>query len=81
MESLLRITSENNSSGPRGLILSPTRELAIQTYRFLRKLSKHTSLFSLTLIGGENLNDQFSDLSSKNCDIIVATPGFYKYIL
>ena len=87
VESLYKLKNESSSeseqSGPKGLILSPTRELALQTYRFLRKLSKHTGLRSITLTGGENLNDQFSDLtnSSSSFDIIVATPGRLVHLL
>eukprot|EP00767_Chilomastix_cuspidata_P007052 gnl/Chilomastix_cuspidata/760.p1 GENE.gnl/Chilomastix_cuspidata/760~~gnl/Chilomastix_cuspidata/760.p1 ORF type:complete len:820 (+),score=138.79 gnl/Chilomastix_cuspidata/760:33-2492(+) len=60
--------------GARALILSPTRELAIQTGSFIRKLSKFTDLRTCLLVGGESMEDQFEALAA-NPDIIVATPG------
>ncbi|KAL7065958.1 DEAD/DEAH box helicase family protein [Cryptosporidium serpentis] len=60
--------------GIRGLILSPTRELALQIYRVIRKFSIKTDIRICTLTGGSSLDRQFESLSS-NPDIVVATPG------
>jgi len=60
--------------GVRGLVLSPTRELSLQTLRVLKKLSHFTELRSVGIHGGEGMENQFDLLSSKP-DIIVATPG------
>jgi ATP-dependent RNA helicase DDX54/DBP10 len=60
--------------GARGIILTPTRELAMQTLKFARELGCFTNLRVCLLIGGESLDDQFAALAA-NPDIIVATPG------
>mmetsp|Transcript_45797 Transcript_45797/g.115299 ORF Transcript_45797/g.115299 Transcript_45797/m.115299 type:complete len:903 (+) Transcript_45797:85-2793(+) len=60
--------------GARGLILSPTRELAIQTLKFIRQLCHFCDLRSVLIVGGEKMDSQFEDLA-RNPDIIVATPG------
>ena len=44
--------------GVRAIVMSPTRELALQTADFVRALSKFTDLRSCLLIGGDNLEDQ-----------------------
>ncbi|KAH8742025.1 hypothetical protein FG386_003527 [Cryptosporidium ryanae] len=67
--------------GIRGLILSPTRELALQTYRVVRKLSCKTDLIVCAITGGSSLDRQFESLSG-NPDIVVATPGrLYHHII
>ena len=57
------------------LILSPTRELAQQTYEELKKLTDDENpLKTVLIIGGDNIHKQFADLRSKP-RVIVATPG------
>lgn len=56
----------------RALILSPTRELSMQTLRVMQRLTK--SLRCVGIHGGEGMEKQF-DLLSSNPNIIVATPG------
>ena len=65
---------------PRALILSPTRELAVQTFRFIRSLGKFTGLSSALLVGGESLRAQFAALDA-NPAIVVATPGRLAHLL
>lgn len=48
--------------GVRGLVLSPTRELAIQTLKFCKMLGKHTDLRFTTILGGDSMDQQFSDM-------------------
>jgi ATP-dependent RNA helicase RhlE len=60
--------------GVRGLILSPTREIALQTKAFLDLFGKHHELNTACVIGGVKMKPQFDALRS-NPDIIVATPG------
>ncbi|XP_049870083.1 ATP-dependent RNA helicase DDX54 [Pectinophora gossypiella] len=64
----------------RGLILSPTRELALQTLRFVRELGKFTGLSSAAILGGESIEQQFSVMSGTAPDIVVATPGRFLHI-
>ena len=56
------------------MILSPTRELALQTLKFTKDLKKHTDLRSAVILGGDSMDQQFADLHG-NPDIVIATPG------
>ena len=58
----------------RSLILSPTRELAIQLAKNLRAFSAHTGLTTLLVHGGTEYEDQILTLR-EGVDILVATPG------
>lgn len=59
----------------RALILSPTRELAIQLYKNIKLFSKHTQLTSLLIHGGVGFEKQVDQLEESGIDILVATPG------
>jgi len=61
-------------SGTRGLILSPTREITLQTKAFLDYFGASHRLRTVSLIGGLNIKHQMDELAKKPC-IIVATPG------
>ncbi|MCU1244892.1 MAG: hypothetical protein JWN02_802, partial [Acidobacteria bacterium] len=63
-----------HGQGVRGLILSPTREIALQTKAFLDLFGARHELSTACLIGGVKMNPQISDLREMP-DIIVATPG------
>ncbi|XVE55234.1 hypothetical protein DITRI_Ditri03aG0143000 [Diplodiscus trichospermus] len=60
--------------GVRALILSPTRDLALQTLKFTKELGKFTDLRISLLVGGDRMESQFEELAH-NPDIIIATPG------
>ncbi|RLV60420.1 DEAD/DEAH box helicase [Parashewanella curva] len=59
---------------PRVLILLPTRELAQQVYSQLRLLVANTRYKAVSILGGENFNDQAKALA-KDPHFIVGTPG------
>src|SRR5690606_34670439 len=59
---------------PRALILSPTRELAMQIEENIRQLAAYTDLRTVVLYGGLGPKTQKEALE-KGVDIIVATPG------
>ncbi|KAI8360852.1 P-loop containing nucleoside triphosphate hydrolase protein [Choanephora cucurbitarum] len=61
--------------GPIGLILAPTRELAIQIYQESRKFAKAYGLKVAAVYGGASKLEQFKDLRSGTVEILVATPG------
>ncbi len=63
-----------HGEGLRGLILCPTREIALQTKAFLDLFGKHHNLSTACLIGGVAMGPQISALKKKP-DIVVATPG------
>lgn len=65
--------------GSRALILSPSRELAIQTLKVVKELSKGTDLKCVLLVGGDSLEEQFGFMSG-NPDIIIATPGRFLHL-
>ncbi|MPX91297.1 MULTISPECIES: ATP-dependent RNA helicase SrmB [Salinivibrio] len=61
--------------GPgRVLVLTPTRELAIQVADEARALAKNTSLKIFTITGGISYQEHAEQLG-KTQDIVVATPG------
>jgi len=59
---------------PRGLVLVPTRELAMQVAEAIHKYSKRTSLVVVPLYGGAPMDQQVRALR-RGADIVVATPG------
>lgn len=59
---------------PRALILSPTRELAMQIDASIKEYSTYLDLRTVLLYGGLGPKTQKEQLA-KGCDIIVATPG------
>lgn len=67
-----RIVQSNNKS--MGLIIVPTRELALQVHDSLRKISAPVGLRMSVLIGGENIQKQLRSLQLQP-HIIIATPG------
>ena len=58
----------------RSLILSPTRELAIQLASTIKAFAAHTQLTTLLVHGGTEYESQILTLR-KGIDILVATPG------
>ena len=60
--------------GTRGLILSPTREIALQTKAFLDSFCRDHKLQTVAVIGGVKMGPQI-DAFRRNADILVATPG------
>lgn len=58
----------------RALILSPTRELAMQIEENIRKYSVYTDLRTVVVYGGIGPKTQIEQIN-KGVDIIVATPG------
>ena len=63
-----------HGQGLRGLILSPTREIALQTKAFLDLFGGDHHLSTVCLIGGVKMGPQIHGLRRRP-DIVVATPG------
>ncbi|GJJ14735.1 hypothetical protein Clacol_009002 [Clathrus columnatus] len=59
--------------GLGALIISPTRELAMQIFEVLRRIGGYHSFSAGLVIGGKSLKDESDRLSRMN--ILVATPG------
>ena len=68
------------SDGPSCLIISPTRDLAIQIEEEFIKLTNNMNLRSACLIGGKSIDEQFSSLSS-GVDLVVGAPGRIKDLI
>lgn len=64
--------------GARALVLSPSRELALQTLKVVKAFSKGTDLKCVLLVGGDSLEEQFG--SMLNPDIVIATPGRFLHV-
>ncbi len=75
---LHRISQKQNGhrSRPclRGLIITPTRELAVQIEQSIRTYGYYLKLRSLAVYGGVNIKNQIKALRN-GVDIVAATPG------
>jgi len=73
---MLQHFAENPAAhgGVRGLILTPTRELAQQVERSVKRYGSRLSVEPLVIYGGTSIGAQIEDLRF-GCDVIVATPG------
>ncbi|CBI19932.3 putative DEAD-box ATP-dependent RNA helicase 29 [Vitis vinifera] len=71
---LERLKQHVPQTGVRALILSPTRDLALQTLKFTKELARYTDVRISLLVGGDSMESQFEELA-QNPDIIIATPG------
>ena len=73
--SLTRLLSgERPGNRPRMVILTPTRELAVQVALEAERLAAHTDLRVATIYGGVSMSQQTDDLR-RGVDVVVATPG------
>ena len=75
---ILQLLSENKVYDKkrkiRSLIVTPTRELAIQIGECFNAYGRHTGLTNTVIFGGVNQNPQTSALI-RGVDIVIATPG------
>jgi len=71
---LVENLSRADSRWVRGLILVPTRELAVQVAEELRPLARCRSLDLAPVYGGAPMEAQIKEIKS-GLDVIVATPG------
>ncbi|MFA5258875.1 MAG: DEAD/DEAH box helicase [Candidatus Pacearchaeota archaeon] len=59
--------------GIQALVLTPTRELAEQIAKALKRFAKHDPLNIVPVYGGVSINPQIEDMES--AEVIVGTPG------
>lgn len=59
---------------PQALILTPTRELAIQVTEEIRRLGRHTPARALPVYGGQPIGRQIKAIK-QGTDILIGTPG------
>ena len=76
LPALQRILRRSNKSGngPRVLVLTPTRELAMQVNQNIRQLSRFSKVSTGSIIGGMAYGPQLRLLRGR-LDLLVATPG------
>jgi len=74
-----RLKAHSARVGARALVMSPSRELALQTLKVVKELGKGTDLKTVLLVGGDSLEEQFG-LMASNPDIIIATPGRFLHL-
>jgi len=74
LELLIRSKHQTKQHQVKALILTPTRELALQVKESVELYAKHTSYKSTVIFGGVKINPQIVALR-KGIDIVVATPG------
>lgn len=70
----------HSNNGARAVILSPTRELAVQTLKFAKELGKFMDLKTSLILGGDSMENQFAAFH-QNPDILIATPGRFLHLL
>ena len=73
----LRAPAALPGMGPRMLVLTPTRELAMQVQAATRGYGSGQRLLTACLVGGVSFGKQLGDVR-KNVDIVIATPGRLK---
>jgi len=60
--------------GIQGLVVAPTRELAMQISGEIKKFAKYTGIKTATVYGGQGMGIQL-DALERGVEIVVATPG------
>ncbi|RNA26298.1 putative ATP-dependent RNA helicase DDX46 [Brachionus plicatilis] len=60
--------------GPIAVVMTPTRELAMQIAKECRKFTRHLGLNVVAVYGGSSISEQIAELK-RGTEIIVCTPG------
>lgn len=66
--------AEKGAKTIKALVVTPTRELAIQILENFKTFTKYTNLRATTVFGGVSLEPQ-KEILAKGVDILIATPG------
>ena len=74
LQHIYKDKSEGNIRGIKALILTPTRELAIQVEKDFRTYSKNLKIRNTTVYGGVPQKKQVSAIR-RGVDVVIATPG------
>ena len=59
----------------QSIILSPTRELAQQTYKIIMELGKYTNYNYVLCVGGTSRRENVNDINNKMPQCLIGTPG------
>ena len=65
---------DGRARGPVGLVLAPTRELAVQVAEALHRFGKYRGMHVVAVYGGQPIDRQLRALA-RPVDIVVGTPG------
>lgn len=69
-----------NDPGQKAIVITPTRELAVQIRDEFAALSVGLRIRSVSLVGGVNIQRQMSDLGSRH-NVVIGTPGRIKDLI
>jgi len=78
--SLMQISNDFTDS-PKILILTPTRELALQIQSVCEALGKYQKIKCATLIGGTSVKENINTLRNEVNHVIIGTPGRVLHLL
>ena len=71
---MIEMLQDSDEPDPQGIVITPTRELAMQVSDEIRKFSKYKEGVRVcTVYGGQSIDTQIRAL--KRCSIVVGTPG------
>ena len=68
------LLADRAQRGVRALVLSPTRELAIQSHETFAKMAHGTGIRAAIVVGGLGENPQLQSIR-KGAQVVIATPG------
>jgi ATP-dependent RNA helicase RhlE len=71
---LEKLLQQPEGSGVQAIILSPTRELAIQIHQTFVKLASNTNIRAAVVVGGLNEQNQLKAIRA-GARVLIATPG------
>jgi len=74
LQKLSQVQQYSKNRAIRALILTPTRELAVQIKESYQTYGKYLSLRTLVVFGGVGQSTQVSELK-RGVDVLIATPG------
>lgn len=74
IQQLIEAHEPRQPKRPRALVLTPTRELAIQVEECFRAYAQYTKLRTAVIFGGVGQNPQI-DALRRGVDVLIATPG------
>jgi ATP-dependent RNA helicase RhlE len=74
IDKIQHIKQKSRSNAVRGLIMVPTRELAVQITEVFQSLGKNTKVKTISIYGGVEQEPQIQKLLN-GVDIVVSTPG------
>lgn len=62
------------NEGPISIIMTPTRELAVQIHRECKPFAKLLNIRSVCCYGGAPIKDQIAELK-RGAEVVICTPG------